>query len=112
MSLHDALQDAKTELLQGGPALSIIDSIAADYGINPALLARKFSESFGDPETFKDRAETAAEAVGETEAAFKARGVKDRAERQAYARREQEALASFFLDTAKGRAALRQIIGG
>lgn len=92
MSLSQALQDAHAELSQGGPALTIIESIAADYGINPALLQRKFTESYGDPETFKERLDAAATARAEGDAARE----RQLAEQAEYRRREAIAMADFF----------------
>lgn len=92
MTLLAALQEAHAEIANGGPALTVIECVAADFGFNEDLLARKFAESYGDPETLKDRLDAAAAA----EAAFQVRATADRIEARARADRENQILAEFF----------------
>lgn len=42
--LAQAIDDLKEAHLAGGPVA--VEEIAADYGVNPVLLARKFAESY------------------------------------------------------------------
>ena len=44
--LTDAVNDTKIEL-DAGAEPSVVDAIALEYGINSALVRRKFRESFG-----------------------------------------------------------------
>ncbi len=44
--LGDAIADLKGEVLKGETAEAAVAQVAADYGLNPALLLRKFRESF------------------------------------------------------------------
>lgn len=60
MTLLAALQEAHAEIANGGPALTVIECVAADYGLDEDLLARKFAESYGDPETLTERLGAAA----------------------------------------------------
>ncbi len=115
MSLLEALQDAHAEIAQGGPALTIIESVAADYGIHPALLARKFSESYGDPETLKERQDAAAQADTAFQARAEADWVQARAEAdwvqaRADVDQENQMFAEFLLTTKPGKAILSDIL--
>lgn len=45
-NLADALADLKAEVLNGMAADDVYNDIASEYSINPALLIRKFRESY------------------------------------------------------------------
>jgi hypothetical protein len=45
-NLANALSDLRTEVLAGAALASVAGEIAAEYGVHPALLARKFAESY------------------------------------------------------------------
>lgn len=46
-NLNTALNDLRTTIVEEGFAPNLIEEIAADWEIKPALLARKFEEKYG-----------------------------------------------------------------
>lgn len=63
-NLKDALSDLKAEVVNGKALADLLADIAADYSVNPALLARKFAESYGSEEALRGNAA----AIGKSEA--------------------------------------------
>ena len=53
MSLAEALSDLKAEVINGRNVSDVAEEIAADYALNPALLTRKFVESYGSEESVR-----------------------------------------------------------
>lgn len=49
MSISDAIKDLKSSIEVEGFKPELIVETASDWGLNPALLARKFEESAGKP---------------------------------------------------------------
>jgi len=47
MSIHEALTDLRDELKSGTEATEAVEIAAEEHGLNPALVLRKFTESFG-----------------------------------------------------------------
>jgi len=56
MSLIEALQDVRAELLAGQPWDEVLTATAQEYSLNPALVERKYRESYGDPAGVATRA--------------------------------------------------------
>jgi len=50
MTIAAAVNEIRDELAKGSP-VTILDEIAADYDLNPVLVARKFAETFGTSHT-------------------------------------------------------------
>lgn len=53
MSLSDAMSDLKAEVMNGRSSAEVYAEIAAEYGINPQLLIRKFNESYTNDEAVR-----------------------------------------------------------
>lgn len=51
--LADALSDLRGEVLAGKTAADVVDSVAADYSLNPKLVMRKFLESYGSEDALR-----------------------------------------------------------
>ena len=45
--LNDALNDLRTTITEDGFSAGLVETIASDYDLNPALLERKFTEKYG-----------------------------------------------------------------
>lgn len=78
-ALLEAFDDLKGALRAGENADAAIAEIAEEYALNPALLRRKFVESFGSIEGFAERADFA--------------DANERAQAAALKQREEEAAA-------------------
>ena len=58
--LTDAIADLKNEAVRGNAITDeLIAEVAADYSLNPVLLARKFAESYPHPELLANSAAAA-----------------------------------------------------
>ena len=66
MSLLNALQDLKTEVLNGKSSAELIADVAADYGLNARLLERKFVESYTSDDTIRANATQVAQSAADT----------------------------------------------
>lgn len=51
--LTQALSELKAEVLNGAAVADVVAEIAADNGVHPALLARKFAESYTSEEAVR-----------------------------------------------------------
>jgi hypothetical protein len=57
MSLASALSDLRAEVVNGAAAADVVAEIAAEYGLNPVLLSRKFAESYRSEDALRATAQ-------------------------------------------------------
>lgn len=90
-NLNDALHDLRDVIALKGFTAELVEEIAEDYGINPVLLSRKFTEQYN-----ATPAEYVAPNVAELSDKLRAAQQRAAAEKARKAREERAAIAEFF----------------